>query len=232
MFFNNKQQGKDLANARASVIASNAEIEQLRARAEDLQLALNTASGALEDERSARSSCLNEISECTSRAEAAEERENLLKSELQALSDRLEQSGSRLGQGRASVEEIMTRLTDSAQSISATNQKLVEVINEFSQIQALTTEVRDIANQTNLLALNAAIEAARAGEQGRGFAVVADEVRKLSEKSNNTAADIANLTGVLSSRTAEMNSNLDAGMSKLSSAVTLVEQAIGQLCQA
>lgn len=230
MFFNNKQQAEDLAKARANVIASNAEIEQLRAQAGDLQSALSAATSALEEERSARSSCLNDISECTMRAEAAEARENSLQSELQALNDQLEQSGSRMGQGRTSVEEVMSRLTDSAQSISATNLKLVEVINEFSQIQALTTEVRDIANQTNLLALNAAIEAARAGEQGRGFAVVADEVRKLSEKSNNTAADIANLTAVLSSRTAEMNSNLDAGMSKLSSAVTLVEQTVGLLC--
>jgi methyl-accepting chemotaxis protein len=172
---------------------------------------------------------MNEISESTTRAEGAEERENSLQSELQVLREKLEQTESRLGQGRTSVQEVMSNLDDSAKSISATNLKLVEVINEFSQIQALTTEVRDIANQTNLLALNAAIEAARAGEQGRGFAVVADEVRKLSEKSNNTAADIANLTGLLSSRTAEMNTNLDAGISKLSSAVSIVEKTMSLL---
>jgi methyl-accepting chemotaxis protein len=230
MFFNNnKQLEVDLAKARASIISSNSEIEQLRAQAGDLQTALRAATSALEDEKSARFSCMNEISESTTRAEAAEERENSLQSELQVLREKLEQTESRLGQGRTSVEEVMSNLDDSAKSISATNLKLVEVINEFSQIQALTTEVRDIANQTNLLALNAAIEAARAGEQGRGFAVVADEVRKLSEKSNNTAADIANLTGLLSSRTAEMNTNLDAGISKLSSAVSIVEKTMSLL---
>jgi methyl-accepting chemotaxis protein len=166
------------------------------------------------------------------RAEAAEGRENLLKTELQALRDKLEQTESRLVQGRTSVEEVMSKLADSSRSISETNLKLVEVINEFSRIQVLTNEVRDIANQTNLLALNAAIEAARAGEKGRGFAVVADEVRKLSEKSNNTATDIANLTNLLSSRTAEMNSNLDEGISKLSSTVAIVEQTMSQLHQA
>lgn len=229
MFFNNKQQIDELAKAQARVITSNAEIEQLRAQVIGLQSALSTANSALDEERSARSSSQNEISESAMRAEAAEGRENLLNSELQELRDKLEQTESRLAEGRTSVEEVMSKLADSAQSISATNQKMVEVINEFTRIQALTNEVRDIASQTNLLALNAAIEAARAGEQGRGFAVVADEVRKLSEKSNNTASDIANITELLSSRTAEMNTNLDAGISKLSSAVAVVEKTIGLL---
>jgi methyl-accepting chemotaxis protein len=155
--------------------------------------------------------------------------ESLLKSESQVLQQKMEQTESCLLKGRTSVEEVMAKLADSAQSISETNLKLVEVINEFSRIQLLTNEVREIATQTNLLALNAAIEAARAGEQGRGFAVVADEVRKLSEKSNATASDIANLTAALSSRTAEMNTNLDQGILKLSSTVDIVERTLGQL---
>jgi methyl-accepting chemotaxis protein len=229
MFFNNKQQQQDLAKARADVITSNSEIVQLRAQTSDLQSALTMANSALEDERFARSSCQNEISQSTMRAEAAEGKANLLESELQVLRDNLEHTESRLAQGLASVNTIKSTLADSAQSISTTNQKMVKVVNEFTRIQALTNEVRDIASQTNLLALNAAIEAARAGEQGRGFAVVADEVRKLSEKSNSTASDIANITEVLSSSTAEMNTNLDAGISKLSSAVALVEQTMGLL---
>ena len=229
MFFSNKQQTEELVKLRASAQASKTEIEQLRSQAGNLQSELSSVNRALEDEKSARYSSQNEISEWTRRAESAEDRANSLQSDLQSVRDQLEQTESRLSRGKTCVDEVMSKLADSSQSISDTNLKMVEVVNEFSRIQALTNEVRDIANQTNLLALNAAIEAARAGEQGRGFAVVADEVRKLSEKSNNTAADIANLTNVLSTRTAEMNSNLDAGISKLSSTVEIVQQTKGLL---
>ena len=230
MFFGNKQQSADLEKLRANALVSNDQILQLQTQTSQLQAELTAANHALEAEKSASAATLNQLSEYTRRAETAADHEQTTKIELQEFRSKLAQAESRLVKGCACVEQIMSMLGESAQSVSETNLKLVEVIKEFSKIQALTSEVRDIANQTNLLALNAAIEAARAGEQGRGFAVVADEVRKLSEKSNNTASDIANLTKLLSSRTAEMNSNLDMGISKLSATVDLVEQSISLLC--
>lgn len=79
---------------------------------------------------------------------------------------------------------------------------IINTLKERSeQIQSITDTIKSISAQTNLLALNAAIESARAGEHGRGFAVIADEVRKLSEQSNKATGEIAQLIGNIKQET-------------------------------
>ncbi len=91
------------------------------------------------------------------------------------------------------VEETLVKMRSIAESVGSTARKIDELGKSSDQIGRIIGVIDDIADQTNLLALNAAIEAARAGEQGRGFAVVADEVRKLAERTTTATKEIAQM---------------------------------------
>ncbi len=98
--------------------------------------------------------------------------------------------GIKLSETKSNVDDMLDRVRNSAEVQTEMAEKLSNLSTEASQIKEILTVISDITDQTNLLALNAAIEAARAGEHGRGFAVVADEVRKLAENTQKTLVEI------------------------------------------
>ncbi|HPN53575.1 MAG TPA: methyl-accepting chemotaxis protein [Anaerolineaceae bacterium] len=136
---------------------------------------------------------------------------------------------ARAAKEAASGVEIVSRSSKGMDRVRKTNEQLALRISELGtrtgQIGAIIETIDDIAAQTNLLALNAAIEAARAGEHGRGFAVVADEVRKLAEKSALATKEIADMIKAIQTGADEAVKAMEQAVTEVTAAAELTGQA-------
>jgi methyl-accepting chemotaxis protein len=142
-----------------------------------------------------------------------------------------EQACKLSSEGEHSARAAADQMLDTAESVGHSMQLIEQLSQRSLDISGIVKVIRDIAEQTNLLALNAAIEAARAGEQGRGFAVVADEVRKLAERTASSTSEISSMIEAIQSEVARAVENLKENNEQVGRGKSLAEQVAATLAR-
>jgi methyl-accepting chemotaxis protein len=173
-----------------------------------------------------------EMHAARSTAEAVEgiiTRVNQISQAAESALDLSQDAGKLSLEGQEVVNHAAEQMGSTLESVRESSELIHKLGVYSSEISAVVSVIRDVADQTNLLALNAAIEAARAGEQGRGFAVVADEVRKLAERTGQSTQDISNMIGNIQSAVSAAVNSMQTGRQRVEDGVNMVHTAANKM---
>ncbi|MDO9320054.1 MAG: methyl-accepting chemotaxis protein [Pseudomonas sp.] len=195
-------------NLRSTIQNISDSSNQLASASEELSAVTEDSTRGLHQQNDEIEQAATAVNQMTSAVEEVA-RNAVITSEASSESDRATQ------RGRQQVQQTVNLITSLAEDVTHTADQIEQLANKVHDISKVLDVIRSIAEQTNLLALNAAIEAARAGEAGRGFAVVADEVRALAHRTQQSTQEIEQMVGGIRQGTdqavsAMQNSNLRA----------------------
>ncbi len=141
----------------------------------------------------------------------------------------IQEANKMIIQAEQDIHNLSANINERNIQESEINDKLLELSSQSQEVKGVLNIISDIADQTNLLALNAAIEAARAGEHGRGFAVVADEVRQLAERTQKSLADINTTINIIVQGINNVSAQMSQGVEAFETIVTISDNVTSQI---